>query len=104
MNRQIKVKKVIDLEGGNLDVSNLIVETILSNLNTDKKHIYALSITVEEDTDENNGTYDITVNREQFITTLQDNLLIQERFEQYENCAKIKNALKYLVEGLETEK
>lgn len=104
MKKLIKVKKVIDLEGGHLGVSTLIVNTILSNLDTEKKYVYALSILVEEDTEEENGEYDVTVNKEHFIMTLQDNLLIQERFEQYEKCAEIRNALKYLTKNLEKHK
>jgi len=92
MNREFKISKTENIEdeiAGNLEISNIIVDTILSNLNTTKRHIYALSI-VLEDTGDN---YDFTINRDCFRDTLNRNLYIQEKFEQYEVCNKILEAL-----------
>lgn len=97
MKREIIVKTISDFEGqmdkGNLSVSDFIVTAILENLLTKKKNIYALSVVVE---DENNETYDITVNRDYFVSTLQEQLLIQEKFERYETCRDIIKAIKVL--------
>lgn len=95
MNREFKISKTENIEdeiAGNLEISNIIVNTILSNLDTTKKHIYALSIFLE-DTGDN---YDFTINRDCFRDTLNRNLYIQERFEQYEVCNKILDALNKL--------
>jgi hypothetical protein len=40
--------------------------------------------------------YDIIVNRKDFIETLNQNLPLMERYEDYERCQNIVNALKYL--------
>lgn len=95
MNREFIIKNADHFEDkirGNLEISNIIVNTILSNLTTTKRHIYAISITVEDTGD----TYDFTINRECFRDTLNKNLYIQERFEQYEVCNKIVEALNKL--------
>ena len=95
MNREFKIKRAEHFEDeveGNIEISNIIVDTILSNINTTKRHIYAISITVEDTGD----TYDFTINRDCFRDTLNKNLYIQERFEQYEVCNKIVEALEKL--------
>jgi hypothetical protein len=95
MNREFKIKNKESFDEeieGNLEISNLIVNTILDNINTTKKHIYALSI-ILEDTGEG---YDFTINRDSFRDTLNKNLYIQERYEQYEVCNKILKALEKL--------
>jgi len=63
--------------------------TVLSNLDTTKRHIYALSFILEDTGD----TYDFTINRDCFRDTLNKNLYIQEKYEQYEVCNKIIEAL-----------
>jgi len=95
MNREFKIKNKESFDEeieGNLEISNLIVNTILDNINTTKKHIYALSIILEDTGD----TYDFTINRDCFRDTLNKNLYIQEKYEQYEICNKIIEALEKL--------
>jgi hypothetical protein len=77
-----------------LRVSKALVETILKNLNGRKRHIHALSVLIEQE----QTMYDITIDRQEFVTTLEQNLPIYEKHELYEDCAKIVNAIQFLKE------
>jgi hypothetical protein len=77
-----------------LRISKALVETILKNLNGRKRHIHALSVLVEQE----QTMYDITIDRQEFITTLEQNLPVYEKYELYEGCAEIVNAIKILKE------
>ena len=73
-------------------ISKHIVEGILANLNTKKKHVHVLSV-VCEDEDE---IFDITVERKHFAETLDENLKYYVENEEYEGCQKIIEAIKLL--------
>jgi uncharacterized membrane protein YgaE (UPF0421/DUF939 family) len=73
-------------------VARALVETILENLKGRKRHIHALSVMVLNEA----TIYDITIDRKEFITTLEKNLPIYEKNELYEKCAKIVEAIKYI--------
>jgi protein-arginine kinase activator protein McsA len=73
-------------------ISKHIVEGILANLNTKKKHVHVLSV-VCEDEDE---IFDITVERKHFAETLDENLKYYVENEEYEGCQKIIEAIKSL--------
>jgi len=75
-----------------LRVSKALVETILKNLNGRKRHIHALSVLIEQE----QTMYDITIDRQEFVTTLEQNLPIYEKHELYEGCQEIINAIKFL--------
>jgi len=75
-------------------ISKALVETILKNLKGRKRHIHALSVLVEQE----QTIYDITVDREEFETTLKQNLPIMEENEDYETCAEIVKAISFLKE------
>jgi hypothetical protein len=75
-----------------LRISKALVETILRNLNGRKRHLHALSVIVEQD----QTIYDITVDRKDFVTTLENNLPIYEEHELFEGCVEIVNAIKFL--------
>ena len=77
-----------------LRISSALIETILKNLNGRKRHLHALSVLIEQE----QTIYDITIDREEFITTLKSNLSIFEENELYEQCGKIVNAIKFLEE------
>jgi hypothetical protein len=77
-----------------LRISKALVETILKNLKGRKRHLHALSVIVEQD----QTIYDITVDRKDFVTTLENNLPIYEEHELFEGCAEIVNAIKFLKE------
>jgi hypothetical protein len=75
-----------------LRITKALVETILNNLKGRKRHLHALSVLVEQE----QTIYDITVDRQDFVTTLENNLPIYEKHELYEGCAEIVSAIKYL--------
>jgi hypothetical protein len=77
-----------------LRISSALIETILKNLNGRKRHLHALSVLIEQE----QTIYDITIDREEFITTLKSNLPIFEENELYEQCSKIVKAIKFLEE------
>ena len=73
------------MENGSYEISKSIVESIIKNLNTKKKHVHVLSVTCLED----DQIYDITVERRHFAETLEENLPYYIREEQYEDCQRI---------------
>ena len=96
MVKRIKVKSVEEfeemLQEQDLKISKAIVEVALKNLKSKKRFIPVMEIHVEED----ESIFDITLDRQNMISTLQQNLEIHERNEDYEGCARIANALKEL--------
>ena len=79
-------------EGGNKNLSNLIVDLTLKNLKTDIKEIPIVSITTKDE----DLIYEIMVDRKDLFTTLEQNLDTMEEYEDYERCQKISEALNYL--------
>lgn len=75
-----------------LRISKALVETILENLKGRKRHLHALSVLIEQD----QTIYDITVDRQDFVLTLEQNLPIYEKYELYEKCAEIVKAIGFL--------
>jgi hypothetical protein len=73
-------------------ISQAIVEGILDNVSSKKKHVHVLSITCLEEGE----IYDITVERKHFASTLEENLPHYINEEQYEDCAKIAKAIESL--------
>ena len=96
MVKRIKVKNVEEfeemLQEQDLTISKAIVEVALKNLKGKKRFIPIMEIHVEED----ESIFDITLDRQDIVSTLQQNLEIHERNEDYEGCARIANALKEL--------
>ena len=96
MVKRIKVKNVEEfeemLQEQDLKISKAIVEVALKNLKGTKRFIPVMEIHVEED----ESIFDITLDRQDMFSTLQQNLEIHERNEDYEGCARIANALKEL--------
>ena len=77
-----------------LRISKALVEIILKNLKGRKRHIHALSVFVVNE----EVIYDVTVDRQDFIVTLENNLPIYEKNELYEECAEIVKGIKFLKE------
>lgn len=73
-------------------ISKALVETILKNLKGRKRHLHALSVIVEQE----QAIYDITIDRKEFINTLEQNLPILQDNEDYETCADIMKAISFL--------
>ena len=96
MVKRIKVKSVEEFEDmlqeQDLKISKAIIEVALKNLKGDKRFIPVLEIHVEED----ESIFDITLDRQNMLSTLQQNLEIHERNEDYEGCARIAKAIQEL--------
>lgn len=76
----------------NFEISSAIVNIILKNLKGKKKNIHILEINVLEE----QTIYDITINRDDMLDSLEKNLKIHEDNEAYEVCSKIVEAIEYL--------
>ena len=96
MVKRIKVKNVEEFEDmlqeQDLKISKAIIEVALKNLKGDKRFIPVLEVHVEED----ESIFDITLDRQNLLSTLQQNLEIHERNEDYEGCARIAKAMQEL--------
>ena len=96
MTKRIKVKSVEEFEDmlqeQDLKISKAIIEVALKNLKGDKRFIPVLEVHVEED----ESIFDITLDRQNMLSTLQQNLEIHERNEDYEGCARISKAIQEL--------
>ncbi len=96
MVKRIKVKSVEEFEDmlqeQDLKISKAIIEVALKNLKGKKRFIPVLEVHVEED----DTIFDITLDRQNLLSTLQQNLEIHERNEDYEGCARIAKAIQEL--------
>ena len=96
MVKQIKVETHEDFEimmvEQDLEISRAIVEVALKHLKGKKRFIPILEVYIEED----ETIYDITLDRLNILDTLEQNLEIHERNEDYEGCARIAKAIKEL--------
>jgi chaperonin GroEL (HSP60 family) len=80
------------LEEQDVEISNAIVEVALANITSKKRFIPVLEIELEEEEE----IYDISLDTEDIVSTLEQNLRIQELHENYETCFFIKEALNQL--------
>jgi len=96
MAKRIKVKNIEEfeqmLQNQDLKISKAIVEVALKNLHSKKRFIPILEVYVEEEEE----VFDITLDKQNLVSTLQQNLKIHEHNEDYEGCARIANAIKEL--------
>jgi hypothetical protein len=72
-----------------LRISKALVETILGNLKGRKRHLHALSVLIEQE----QSIYYITLDRKEFVNSLEQILPIYEKHELYEGCADIVKAI-----------
>jgi hypothetical protein len=80
------------ISGGVKKLHDLIVDEAIANLKTRTKSIPVVSIHTRD-----NGTiYDIMIERDEIIETLEQNLESMEYFEDYERCQQIVDAISYL--------
>ena len=78
--------------GKDLNISKSIVDSILKNLNTTKRHVHVLEVIIENE----DKVIDLTVDRKDFIDTLEKNLEIHVYHEEYERCVEIQNTIQQL--------
>lgn len=72
-----------------ISIANAVIESIIHNIKTNKKHIHVFSVYV----DEQDAIFDITLPKVDFKSTLQKNLKFFEEKEMYEECIKINDAI-----------
>jgi len=77
---------------GNLEFSKIIIESCLSLLNKKFKSKTVMRLEVLD----SNVIYDIMVDKEDLIETLELNFDILVENEEYELCSKVQEAIKYL--------
>lgn len=75
-------------------ISESVVNTILDNLNTRKKHVHIITINVINE----GSVLEMTLERKFFAETLEENLKHFIEQERYEDCQKIVNAINKLKE------
>ena len=77
------------IERKDFTIAKAVVESILTNLNGRKKPVHVLSVNCLEEA----STFDITLDRKNMLNTLQVNLKIYEKYEDYEGCDNIIKAI-----------
>jgi hypothetical protein len=91
--KEFKVKTLDEFQelANNKDISivKAVIESIINNIKTRKKHIHVFSVQVVED----NTIFDITLEKQHFKSTLEENLKHFEAKEMYEECVKINEAI-----------
>ena len=96
MTYSISVKNYQEFEdliyAKDLNISKAIVDKILDRLNTKKRHVHVLEIMIEEE----DKIMDLTVDRNDFIDTLEKNLEIHVYHEEYERCVEIQKTIQKL--------
>jgi hypothetical protein len=80
------------LDGGDYELSRLVVDIALENIKTRKKVIPIVSIYSQEE----EMFWDLTLDREDMEETLSKNLKIMEKYEDYERCQEIVNGIKFI--------
>jgi hypothetical protein len=80
------------LKDKDLRISKGIVKAILENLIGKRKNIHVLEIYLKDE----DSIIDITVHRDDFVQTLEENMKNFIYHEEYEACSGIQKAIKYL--------
>lgn len=94
---KIKVKTKEEFESylinNDYKISMAIVDIIKKNINNKKKFIHVFEVLIEEKEE----IIDITLERKNFIDTLNKNLITLEKNEQYEYCSITLNLINQLI-------
>ncbi len=94
--RTYKVRSEADfierVREGDPKLASIICNAIIANLNSAKKHVYIISVEMEDEEE----FYDLTCNPEEFIVTLEKNLKVLVDNELYEQCQEVVTAIEYL--------
>jgi len=96
MVKRIIVKSVEEfeemLQKKDIKISKAIVEVALQNIKSKKRFIPILEVHIQDE----ESIFDITLDRNNLVETLKQNLEIFEIHEEYEGCARIASAIKSL--------
>ena len=96
MEQEIKVRTYKEfhdrVDAKDFKISQMIVNSILQNLDSPKPKIHILSVNcTDEDT-----TYDLSLEKSYFADTLQENLQFFIENEQFEKCSEITKVIEQL--------
>jgi len=80
------------VRGGDITLARIIVDAIIHNLDSTKRHNYIVTVKLEDEEE----YYDLTCHSEEFIVTLEKNLKVLVDAEAYEECSQVVEAIKYL--------
>jgi hypothetical protein len=80
------------LQEHDLEISKLIIDSALDNLDSGKRYIHVIDVDVEED----DAILEITLDTHELVDTLKLNLKILEHYEEYEYCMRIKQTINKL--------
>jgi hypothetical protein len=80
------------LDSENLKLSTAIVDTIIDNLNSESDVLIIAEILVKDE----DVIIELSVEKKDFIETLETNLISFEKYEKYEKCSLIKESIDYL--------
>tara|TARA_R110002072_G_scaffold97926_2_gene215427 strand:- start:2919 stop:3227 length:309 start_codon:yes stop_codon:yes gene_type:complete len=73
-------------------IASAIVDGVFANLDTEKENVHLMSVFVESE----NYIFDVTIDKEDFAETLEDNLPTYIREELYEECQVMSDTIKKL--------
>jgi hypothetical protein len=94
---KIKVKNKKEFENylidNSSDISISIIDIIEKNLKTKKRNIPFFEVELEEEQE----ILDITLDRKNFVDTLNKNIITLEKNEQYEYCSKAINLINQII-------
>jgi hypothetical protein len=94
--RTYKVRSEADfierVRQGDPKLASIVCNAIIANLNSTKKHVYIISVEMEDEEE----FYDLTCNPEEFIVTLEKNLKVLVDNELYEQCQEVVEAINHL--------
>lgn len=71
------------------ELSIAIIDGISKNFDSKKRHIHVVSISIDDE----DQIYDLTVEKDQFLDTLEQNLDTLVQHELYEKCSEVKELI-----------
>jgi len=86
-------QEVVDKK--DMGVKKAVVNAILNNLKSRRKNIHIISVNCLKE----NSIFDITLQKEHFVDTLNENIKYFEEVEMYEECGKMLKAIETLNKG-----
>jgi len=91
--KEFEVNTIKEFQGlvdnRDFSISQAVVDSILSNLKTRKKHVHILSVKCLDE----NTILDVTLEKSHFAEALKENLKYFIENEMYEECQKITDAI-----------
>ena len=90
VNNMMEFQDMVDRK--DFSISKAIVESIIRNVKSRRKNVHVLSVKCAD----SNTIVDITLEKDNFVDTLKENIKYFEEKEMYEECVEIHNAIETL--------